>query len=172
MNYHKIDKCSISNGIGIRTVLWVSGCDHHCKGCHNPETWDCNSGKPFDESAKAELFENLSKPYIDGITYSGGDPLHWANYSDIISLAKEIRERFPDKTQWLYTGYTFECLTQYNDSRDNIFDYIDVLVDGEYVEEARDITLPFRGSSNQRLIDVDKSKQVGLSKPILWGDYK
>lgn len=170
MNYHKIDKCSISNGIGIRTVLWVSGCDHHCKGCHNPETWDCNSGKPFDKSAKAELFENLSKPYIDGITYSGGDPLHWANYSDIISLAKEIRECFPDKTQWLYTGYTFECLTQYNDGRDNIFDYIDVMVDGQFIEKQRDLTLPFRGSANQRIIDINKSKAIGLSKAVLWGD--
>ena len=170
MNYHKIDKCSISNGIGIRTVLWVSGCEHHCKGCHNPETWDYNSGKSFNESVKAELFENLSKPYIDGITYSGGDPLHWANYSDIISLAKEIRERFPNKTQWLYTGYTFEYLVQYNDGRDEIFDYIDVMVDGQFIEEQRDLTLPFRGSANQRIIDVNKSKAIGLSKAVLWGD--
>ena len=170
MNYHKIDKCSISNGIGVRTVLWVSGCEHHCKGCHNPETWDYNSGKSFDEFAKAELLENLSKPYIDGITYSGGDPLHWANYSDIISLAKEIRKRFPDKTQWLYTGYTFEYLVQYNDGRDEIFDYIDVMVDGQFIEKQRDLTLPFRGSANQRIIDVNKSKAIGLSKAVLWGD--
>lgn len=170
MNYHKIDKCSISNGIGIRTVLWVSGCEHHCKRCHNPETWDCNSGNLFDKSAKAELFENLSKPYIDGITYSGGDPLHWANYADVISLAKEIRERFPDKTQWLYTGYTFEYLVQYNDGRDEIFNYIDVMVDGQFIEEQRDLTLPFRGSANQRIIDINKSKAIGLSKAVLWGD--
>lgn len=170
MNYHKIDKCSISNGIGIRTVLWISGCDHHCKGCHNPETWDCKSGKPFDESAKQELFNNLSKPYIDGITYSGGDPLHSANYQEIIKLAREVRERFPDKTQWLYTGYTFEYLTQYNDGRDKIFDYIDVMVDGRFIEEQKDITLPFRGSTNQRLIDINQSKEIGLSKVILWGD--
>lgn len=170
MNYHKIEECSISNGIGIRTVLWISGCDHHCKGCHNPETWDYKSGKLFDESAKQELFNNLSKPYIYGITYSGGDPLHWANYSDIISLAKEIREHFPDKTQWLYTGYDFEYLTQYNDGRDEIFDYIDIMVDGRYIERQRDLTLSFRGSANQRIIDINKSKAIGLSKAVLWGD--
>ena len=170
MNYHKIDECSISNGIGIRTVLWVSGCDHHCKGCHNPETWDYNSGKLFDKMAKQELFNNLSKSYIDGITYSGGDPLHYSNWKDILNLAREIKEKFPNKTQWLYTGYTFEYLVQYNDGRDEIFDYIDVMVDGQFIEEQRDLTLPFRGSANQRIIDINKSKAIGLSKAVLWGD--
>lgn len=170
MNYYKIDECSISNGIGIRTVLWVSGCDHHCKGCHNPETWDYNSGKLFDKMAKQELFNNLSKSYIDGITYSGGDPLHDSNWKDILNLVREIKEKFPNKTQWLYTGYTFEYLVQYNDGRDEIFDYIDVMVDGQFIEEQRDLTLPFRGSANQRIIDINKSKAIGLSKAVLWGD--
>lgn len=168
MNYHKIEECSINNGIGIRTVLWVSGCDHHCKGCHNPETWDCNSGKLFDESAKQELFKNLSKPYIDGITYSGGDPLHDSNWRDILNLAREIKEKFPNKTQWLYTGYTFIQLVLSYDGRGDILDYIDVLVDGEFVEELRDVTLQFRGSTNQNIVDINKSSEYGFLKQIEW----
>lgn len=168
MNYHKIDKCSISNGIGIRTVLWVSGCEHHCKGCQNPETWECNNGKPFDDKAKEELFSYLSLPYINGVTFSGGDPLYYTNANTIIQLAKEIKENFSDKTIWLYTGYDFDYLVLNNDWREDIFDYIDVMVDGGYVEKLRDITLPFRGSSNQRIIDINKSKSIGLAKAILW----
>lgn len=168
MNYHKIDKCSISNGIGIRTVLWVSGCEHHCKGCQNPETWDCNNGKLFDDKAKEELFNYLSLPYIDGVTFSGGDPLYYTNANTIIQLAKEIKKKFPYKTIWLYTGYDFDYLVLNNDWREDIFDYIDVMVDGGYVEKLRDITLPFRGSSNQRIIDINKSKSIGLAKAILW----
>lgn len=168
LNYHKIDKCSISNGIGIRTVLWVSGCSHNCPGCHNPQTHDPNNGKLFDEKAKEELFDNLSKPYIDGATFSGGDPLYYTNAQTIIQLSKEIKEKFPNKTIWLYTGYDFENLILSNDWREDIFDYIDVMVDGGYVEKLRDITLPFRGSSNQRIIDINKSKNIGLAKAILW----
>ena len=168
MNYHKIDKCSISNGIGIRTVLWVSGCSHNCPGCHNPQTHDPNNGKMFGEEAKEELFDNLSKPYIDGITFSGGDPLYYTNAQTIIQLSKEIKEKFPNKTIWLYTGYDFDYLVLSNDWREDIFDYIDVMVDGGYVEKLRDITLPFRGSSNQRIIDINKSKSIGLAKAVLW----
>lgn len=171
MNYHKIEKTSVANGTGIRVVLWVSGCSLHCRGCHNPETWNLNSGKPFDEEAKMELFEALDKPYIQGITFSGGHPLEPQNVEEVLSLCKEIKEKFPTKDIWLYTGYTFEdiCEKYCNKSIWNLFrnvaeyniwsniQYIDVLVDGKFIEEEKDITLLFRGSKNQRLIDIQKS---------------
>lgn len=155
LNYHKIEKTSIVNGTGIRVVLWVSGCSLHCKGCQNPQTWDINSGQPFDEEAKKKLFEALDNSYIQGITFSGGHPLEKENIEQIISLAKEIKDKFPNKDIWLYSGYTWEEIYYHNISR--ILLYIDVLVDGAYIDELRDITLKWRGSSNQRVIDVQKS---------------
>lgn len=152
MNYHKIEKTSIANGTGIRVVLWCSGCSLHCRGCHNPETWCVNSGRLFDEKAKQELFEALDKPYIQGITFSGGHPLENENISEVYNLCKEIKEKFPTKDIWLYTGLTFENIASYL-----IMKYIDVLVDGRYIEEQRDIRLKYRGSKNQRVIDVKKS---------------
>ena len=116
------------NGDGLRVVLWVAGCSHCCKDCHNPVTWDPNGGLYFDESAKAELFEELKKDYVSGITFSGGDPLHIANVNDVTELSKEIRETFPEKTIWLYTGSTWEEVR-----RMEIVRYLDVLVDGEFV---------------------------------------
>ena len=104
MRYHNITKDDMLNGDGLRVVLWVAGCEHQCKGCHNPITWDINGGIEFDEAARQEIFEELEKPYISGITLSGGDPLHTQNRKEIKELAKEIREKFPDKTIWLYTG--------------------------------------------------------------------
>lgn len=152
MNYHKIDKCSISNGIGFRTVLWLSGCSHRCDDCHNPETWDSESGQTFDETAKQELFDNLEHDYISGVTFSGGDPLFWSNRTPVENLAKEIKEKYPKKTIWLYTG------DDWHDIKDlPLFRYIDVVVDGIYMKKHQDKALPFRGSSNQRLIDVQKS---------------
>ena len=152
MNYHKIDKCSISNGIGFRVVLWVSGCSHHCDGCHNPETWNKESGIVFEQNDWYKIARELERPYISGITYSGGDPLFPANRSIITSMAKTIRQLYPDKTQWLYTGYDFSEVKDLE-----IMKYIDVLVDGEYIDSKRDTSLPFRGSANQRLVDVQKS---------------
>lgn len=152
MNYHKIDKCSISNGVGFRTVLWVSGCSHHCDGCHNPETWDSESGKPFDDNAKQELFNNLEHSYISGVTFSGGDPLYWSNRTPIELLAKEIKSKYPNKTIWLYTGYDW-----YDIKDIPLLRFVDVIVDGIYLKNHKDTSLPFRGSSNQRLIDVQKS---------------
>lgn len=170
MNYHKIEKTSIANGEGIRVVLWVSGCSLHCKGCHNPETWDINSGKLFDDAAKQELFEALDKSYIQGITFSGGHPLEYENLPDVYNLIKEVRTKFPEKDIWLYTGYTLS-----NSDFDNTVDicwdngllrnYIltmcDIVVDGPYIEEQRDITLKFCGSTNQRLIDVKETLNQG-----------
>ncbi len=165
MNYHKIEKTSIANGEGIRVVLWVSGCSLHCRGCHNPETWNINSGEFFGEDAKKELFEALDKPYIKGITFSGGHPLENENIDDVYCLCKEIKEKLPTKDIWLYTGYTFENINSHP-----IMQYIDVLVDGKYIDEQRDLTLKFCGSKNQRLINVQKSLKE--NKVILYNsDY-
>lgn len=153
MNYMQIDKTSISNGLGVRVVLWCSGCDIHCRGCQNPQTWSFQSGKQFTLETKTKLFELLNKPYIKGITFSGGNPLD--SFSEIFSLCKEIKEKFPTKDIWFYSGYTLEEINQ--KAMKPILQYIDILVDGPYIEEQRDITLPFRGSKNQRLIDVKET---------------
>ena len=168
MYYHKIEKTSVSNGTGIRVVLWISGCSLRCKGCQNPGTWDKNSGKLFDDEAKKELFEALDKSYIQGITFSGGHPLEEYNLSDVYILIKEIKSNFPDKDIWLYTGLTFDNilglivnnLEIVDDSLPELLEIIklcDVVVDGMYVESLRDIRLKWCGSSNQRVIDVQKS---------------
>ena len=168
MRYHNITKDDMLNGDGLRVVLWVSGCSHCCKGCQNPITWDVNGGILFDEAAKQEIYEQLDKPYISGITFSGGDPLHSANRMDVRAFMAEIREKYPDKTIWLYTGDVWENVMHYPMMR-----YVDVLVDGEFMIEKRDVKLMWKGSSNQRVIDVQKSlRQTDPSIPILYcGDY-
>lgn len=160
MHYMQIDKTSISNGLGVRTVLWCAGCNKQCKNCFNPETWDFNAGKVFDDRAKQFLFEQLSKPYIKGLTLSGGHPLEKPNRSDIYFLLKEIKKKFPLKDIWMYTGYTWEDVENVREIQ-HILCYVDVLIDGPYIEEQRDITLAFRGSKNQRIIDVQKTLQQG-----------
>ena len=170
MNYLGIDKASISNGPGVRVVLWVSGCKIHCKGCQNPESWDFCAGKLFDEDTKQELFNALDKPYIRGITISGGHPLEYENLPCIYDLIKEIQTKFPEKDIWLYTGYALS-INDFDNTVDICWDngllrnYIltkcDVVVDGPYIEEQRDITLKFRGSRNQRLIDVNETLKQG-----------
>ncbi len=161
MNYHNITVDDMLNGDGLRTVLWVSGCSHHCRGCQNPQTWDENSGIPFDDRAKAELFSDLSRDYMDGITFSGGDPLCACNRDTVGSLITEIHDRFPEKTIWLYTGDLFEHI------RDIPFlPLIDVLVDGPYVESLRDPQLHWKGSRNQRVIDVKRTLAEG--RVVLW----
>lgn len=173
MNYLKIDKTSISNGLGVRTVLWCAGCERKCKNCFNPQTWDFNAGKLFDENAKKLLFAQLSKPYIKGLTLSGGHPLEPKNINDIYYLLLEIKDKFPEKDVWIYTGYTLDILnftTQmkgvsleciHHNMIGRVLNMCDVIVDGPYIEEQRDITLAFRGSRNQRLIDVRKTLQQG-----------
>ena len=140
------------NGDGLRSVLWVSGCNHQCEDCQNPMTWDVNSGIPFDDAAEEELFKSIDKDYISGITFSGGDPLHPHNREEITRLAKKFKEMFPDKTAWLYTGYTWDEIKDLETLK-----YLDVLVDGPYIKKLLDPQLHWRGSSNQRVIDVKPS---------------
>lgn len=156
MRYHNITTDDMLNGDGLRTVLWVAGCEHRCRGCHNPITWDIDGGIQFDEAAERELFEKLSADYISGITFSGGDPLHTHNRMEITRLAKEVRETLPEKTIWLYTGYLWENIQDLE-----IIPYLDVVVDGPYVEAVRDPKLHWKGSSNQRVIDVQETLRLG-----------
>jgi anaerobic ribonucleoside-triphosphate reductase activating protein len=158
MNYLGIDKSSISNGPGVRVVLWVAGCKIHCKGCQNPESWDFCAGKLFDDAAKQELFNALNKPYIRGITISGGNPLD--SPCNIFYLVTEIKCKFPNKDIWLYSGYTYDEIRLSRERMKGLMG-VDVLVDGPYMEEQRDITLKFRGSKNQRLIDVKETMKQG-----------
>ncbi len=152
MRYHNITKDDMLNGDGLRVVLWVAGCSHCCKECQNPQTWDPNGGIPFDQTAKQEIFEQLDKEYISGITLSGGDPLHMNNVTEITELAQEIHERYPGKTIWLYTGYRWEYVKGLE-----LVSLLDVVVDGEFEIENRDVSLKWKGSSNQRVIDVKRS---------------
>lgn len=153
MNYQKITKYDIANGEGVRVVLWVSGCNHHCEGCHNPETWDPTSGQLFTKETMDELLEALEPDYIAGLTLSGGDPLFPKNRETIYKILKTVHEKFPQKTIWLYTGYKWEEI-QHNPW---ITAYTDVIVDGEFIMNQKDITLPWCGSKNQMVINVEKS---------------
>ena len=152
MQYHNITKDDMLNGDGLRVVLWVAGCGHACPGCHNPITWDAEGGLLFDQAAKAELFTELGKDYISGITFSGGDPLFPGNREEISELCREIRQKFPDKTIWLYTGSLWEEIQQYE-----IIHYLDVCVDGEFQVDKKEVLLKWKGSANQRVIDVRAS---------------
>lgn len=169
MRYHNITKDDMLNGDGLRVVLWVSGCSHCCKDCQNPITWDPNGGILFDDAAKKEIFEQLEQPYISGITFSGGDPLHSANRLDVRMLMEEIHEKYPDKTIWLYTGYDWDDIWHYP-----MMKYIDVLVDGEFKIELKDTKLLWKGSSNQRVIDVKKTllKTDKLQPVLHCSDYQ
>lgn len=151
MHYHDITKDDMKNGDGLRVVLWVSGCEHNCVGCQNPLTWNPADGALFDEAAKDEIFEQLHKDYISGITFSGGDPLFRDNVNEITALAKEIKENFKEKTIWLYTGYYYEEVKHLE-----IMKYIDVLVDGPFELDKKDDTLHWYGSSNQHVIYLNQ----------------
>ena len=160
LRYHNITKDDMKNGDGLRVVLWLAGCEHACPGCHNPITWDADGGLEFDEAAKGELISELSQPYISGVTLSGGDPLYMPRRDEVTAVVKELREKFPQKTIWMYTGSSWEDVSDLP-----VMEYIDVLVDGRFIESQKDNLLMWRGSSNQRVIDVKKSKQEG--RPIL-----
>lgn len=156
MRYHNITKDDMLNGDGLRVVLWVAGCTHKCKQCQNPITWDINGGLEFGDSEKQEIFDQLDQSYISGITFSGGDPLHPQNRQPVYELAKEIKEKYPHKTIWLYTGFLWEEIKDLP-----IVPYIDVLVDGEFKIELLDPKLYWKGSSNQRVIDVPATLKKG-----------
>lgn len=152
MKYHNITKDDMLNGDGLRVVLWVSGCNHACPECQNPITWDANCGLDFDQKAKQEIFDELKKDYVSGLTLSGGDPLFPANRECVTNFAKEVKQMFPNKTIWCYTGYLFDQVKDLE-----IMKYVDVLVDGPFVLKLRDVNAPWKGSTNQKVIDVQKS---------------
>ena len=166
MNYGEIKKCDIANGIGVRVSLFVSGCTHHCKGCFNAETWDFNFGKEFTDDVAFQIIKDLEPAYITGLTVLGGEPFEPANQEALLPFLKNIRQALPDKTIWVYTGYKLdEELLKPSRARceytDEMLSLIDVLVDGEFVEKLKNISLQFRGSSNQRIIDVQKTLKEG-----------
>ena len=170
MRYGNIKKCDIANGVGVRTVLFVSGCTHHCKGCFQPETWDFSYGEPYTKETENEIVESLRPSYINGLTLLGGEPFEPANQRELVGLLRRIRRELPDKTVWAFSGYTWEELTGQSRARcevtEEMLSMIDVLVDGEYMEEKRNISLRFRGSEDQRLIDVPKTRETGAV--VLW----
>lgn len=152
MNYLHIDYEDMKNGEGLRTVLWVAGCQHHCKGCQNEWTWEPNQGWGFTDETLKEILLSLAPPHIDGITFSGGDPLHPANRDTVFRIAKTIRELLPQKTIWLYTGYTVNALP----NREELLSCVDVIVTEPFILELRDVNFPWAGSINQRIWKVDR----------------
>ena len=170
MNYGAIKKCDIANGVGVRTVLFVSGCTHHCKGCFQPETWNFDYGERYTKETEDEIIESLRPDYVDGITLLGGEPFEPENQRELVKLLRRIKKELPQKTVWSFSGYTYEEVT--GDSRavcevtNEMLSMLDVLVDGEFVEAKRNISLRFRGSENQRLIDMNKTRKEG--KIVLW----
>lgn len=156
MYYGKLNKTDIANGPGVRVSLFVSGCRNRCRGCFNPETWNFKYGQPFTDDTLIEISRELENDYISGLSILGGDPMEIENRVPITSLCRVIKSTYPDKTIWLYTGYLYEDLMELD-----VMKYIDVLVDGPFIEKYKDITLKFRGSKNQRIIDVQKSRETG-----------
>ena len=162
MNYSRILRADIANGPGFRCTVWATGCLRKCPGCFNPEAQDPNFGKLFDDEAKQKIFKELSDPHCSGLSLMGGEPLSVCsdNRKQVIQLCKEVKERFPEKDIWMWSGFLLEEII--NDaSMRPILDYIDVLVDGPFVQEKKDLSTPFRGSTNQRIIDVKKWRATG-----------
>lgn len=164
MNYHDIKHCDMLNGPGLRVVLFVSGCSNGCHGCHNSETWDPNSGIKFDSSSLNEIIDCLRNNYISGLTISGGDPFYKSNIDEVYDIVSIVSKNFPDKSIWMYSGYVYEYLLDRDEVSNRILHKIDVLVDGRYIEELKDDKLHYRGSRNQRIINVRES--IKLNKVI------
>ncbi|MCR5702392.1 MAG: anaerobic ribonucleoside-triphosphate reductase activating protein [Lachnospiraceae bacterium] len=175
MNYATIKKYDVADGPGVRVSLFVSGCTHHCPGCFNPETWDFEYGKPFDSDVINEILEALQPSYIKGFTLLGGEPFEYKNQLGVLPLLKEIKDRYPTKDIWCYTGYDFEkdllgdMAKKWSETYE-MLSCIDILVDGEFMQDKKNLSLRFRGSSNQRIIRVPESLEAG--KVILWDDTK
>ena len=173
MNYAAIKNCDIANGPGVRVTLFVSGCRHHCKDCFNPETWDFACGEPFDEAVMDKLLALLAPGYIRGITYLGGEPFEPENQPGLLELSRRIKAAYPEKSIWSFTGYLFDRdilakkLGPWEVTQE-LLSYLDVLVDGPFVASLKNLNLRFRGSSNQRLIDVPASLKTGAV--VLWDE--
>ena len=167
MHYGELNKCDIANGIGVRVTLFVSGCTNHCPDCFQPQTWDFDYGKPFTDETKEEIFAELDKPFINGLTVLGGEPFEPRNQRELLPLLREVREKYPDKTIWCFTGFRLddELLRDGSyprcEATDGMLACINVLVDGRFVKELKDISLQFRGSRNQRVIDMDRTRETG-----------
>ena len=167
MNYAEIKTTDIANGEGVRVSLFVSGCTHHCKNCFNSVAWDFHYGKPFTEETQQFLFDALAPDYIAGLSLLGGEPFEVENQRGLLPFLENFKEKFPKKSVWCYTGYTYQDVGRLKEERANseitprLLSLIDVLVDGPFVEELKDIRLKFRGSSNQRVIDIKRSLSLG-----------
>ena len=175
MNYADIKDVDIQDGIGVRTALYVSGCTIHCKGCHNKVAWDFNYGSKFDEAAKNRIFNNLSNSYIEGLSILGGEPFELMNQAELSLLVQEVREKFPEKSIWVWTGYQFDQKILFGDYLKYNFtkkfvDNIDIVVDGQFIEEQKMIDLKYRGSYNQRMIDVQSSIIKNEIVQLAFGD--
>ena len=172
MNYGEIKKCDIADGPGVRVTLFVSGCTNHCKGCFQPQTWDFDFGRPFTAETEQIIFDELDKSFICGLTLLGGDPFEPQNQRALVPFLHKVRERYPDKTVWAYSGFTLDGQLLVDGSHprcevtDEMLSMVDVLVDGPFVEEQKDIRLRFRGSANQRLIDMNETRKRG--EIVLW----
>lgn len=171
MHYADIKKADIANGLGVRVSVFVSGCNHHCKNCFNPEAWNFNYGEEFTEKEIDKIIKELDHPYVSGLTLLGGEPLEHINQQGLLPLLRKVKEKLPDKNIWCYTGYTFDKdvmgdMCNKWEETPELLSYIDVIVDGKFEEENKDIKLRFRGSSNQRIIDVQKSLKA--NKVIIW----
>lgn len=166
MNYADIKKIDVANGEGVRVSVFVSGCNHHCKGCFNQCAWDFNYGKEFSEKEEQQIIDYMNHDYISGLSLLGGEPLEPRNQEGLLPLVKKVKEKFPNKNIWCYTGFDFEKdvlgkMTKDNETTRELLKYIDVIVDGKFEEDKRDLKLQFRGSSNQKIVDVKKSLQTG-----------
>lgn len=167
MHYGELKKCDIANGIGVRVTLFVSGCTNHCPDCFQPQTWDFDYGKPFTDETKAAIFAELDKPFVNGLTVLGGEPFEPRNQRELLPLLREVREKYPDKTIWCFTGFRLddELLRDGSyprcEATDGMLACINVLVDGRFVKGLKDISLQFRGSRNQRVIDMDRTRETG-----------
>lgn len=171
MNYSTIKYCDIANGEGVRTSLFVSGCRRRCPFCFNEEAWSFTAGNPFDEAAQEAIFQSLTPSYIDGLSVLGGEPMEPENQRGLAPFLEAVKKRYPEKSIWCYTGDTYEELAggpKHTADTDRVLSCIDVLVDGPFVNDLKDITLRFRGSSNQRIIDVAATRAAGSI--VLWAD--
>lgn len=173
MKYATIKKHDVANGPGVRVSVFVSGCNHHCKGCFNREAWDFNYGKDFTEKEQEEILQALEPDYMKGLSLLGGEPLELVNQKGLLPLVKKVKEKYPDKSIWCYTGFLFDeqvvgqMASAHEETRE-LLKYIDYVVDGKFQEENKDLTLQFRGSSNQRIIDVQES--LKNENVVLWGN--